>query len=148
MVPAIAAWLVPGLGHWLLGQRDRALILFLALSLLWGSGLVLGGIAAIDFRDRNNLIITVLQAPLAGNWAVFGYHRSLERRSGGVPLPQRDANDPAPLYEPSHGRMQETAALFAAIAGMLNLLAIVDVLYRDPRDPRNRVRSAVGPSGG
>ena len=74
--------------------------------------------------------------PFAGNWAVDRLHRGLETRAGGVPLPATSPMDPLPAYEPSYGRMNGAGGLFAAVVGMLNLLAVIDVFYRDPDDPR------------
>ena len=39
----VAAWLVPGLGHLLLGRKWRALILFGAIVLMFGMGLAMQG---------------------------------------------------------------------------------------------------------
>jgi hypothetical protein len=38
-----AAWLVPGAGHYLLGRRGRALVLFLAILAMFGFGLLMKG---------------------------------------------------------------------------------------------------------
>jgi hypothetical protein len=39
----VAAWLVPGLGHLLLGRRWRALILFASISVMFALGLAMQG---------------------------------------------------------------------------------------------------------
>ena len=39
----VAAWLVPGLGHWLLGRRWRALILFSAIVTMFFMGIAMQG---------------------------------------------------------------------------------------------------------
>ena len=39
----VAAWMVPGLGHWLLGRKARALILFGAIVTMFAMGLVMQG---------------------------------------------------------------------------------------------------------
>lgn len=39
----VAAWLVPGLGHFLLGKKPRALILFAAIILMFVFGLAMKG---------------------------------------------------------------------------------------------------------
>ena len=45
---AFFTWLLPGLGHWMLGHRRRAVILGGAILLLWLGGLLIGGIGVID----------------------------------------------------------------------------------------------------
>src|SRR6185436_3361442 len=42
------AWLVPGLGHFLIGQKARGIIFFAAIHLLFGAGLLVGGIRSIN----------------------------------------------------------------------------------------------------
>jgi len=37
-----------------------------------------------------------------------------------------------PAYEPSFGHIKEQGVLYTALAGLLNLLAILDVAYREP----------------
>jgi len=48
---AVAAWLLPGLGHVLLGQRRRGLLLLGAILGLYLAGLLIGGIDVIDSRQ-------------------------------------------------------------------------------------------------
>ena len=48
---AVAGWLIPGLGHWLLGMRKRGVILCIAITSLWLSGIAIGGIGVIDAHD-------------------------------------------------------------------------------------------------
>ena len=39
----VAAWMVPGLGHWLLGRKWRAMILFIAIITMFVMGVVMQG---------------------------------------------------------------------------------------------------------
>ena len=129
MAAAACAWLLPGLGHLLLGQRRRGVILLVAILSLWIAGLLLGGISVVDYQQHRYWFAG--QAMVAPSLAVQWLHSSL-RPPGGPPQP--DSN---PAYEPSYGPMFEQGQLYTATAGLLNLLAIMDVLYRDPR-PRSR----------
>ena len=125
ILAASAAWVLPGLGHFILGERRRATILAASIGLLWLSGLMVGGVSVCDHRTRPWWFVgQVLLAPsLAVNYA----HRQLR---------QRQASDLPTHYEPSYGHMSEQGILFTALAGLLNLLAVMDVAYRDPDDPR------------
>ena len=49
------------------------------------------------------------------------------------PYPGPIQTTPRPTYEPSFGRVNEQGVLYTALAGLLNLLAILDVVYQDPR---------------
>jgi Family of unknown function (DUF6677) len=129
---ALAAWLFPGLGHLLLGQKQRALILMMSIGLLWLSGWFVGGISVFD--RTGHPIWYLGQMLVAPSVLVEGYHRTLKDSNGLPPRP----DDPTGPYEPSYGHVHEQGVLFTSLAGMLNLLAIIDVLYRDPADPRHR----------
>jgi len=102
----VAAWLVPGLGHLLLGRKWRALILFLAIMAMFLMGLVMEG----EFFSTGTG--SYLQA--------LGYFGEL---CVGVVMPAARffgyAGDPL-FVSADYG----TAFLVAA--GMLNLLSILD----------------------
>ena len=131
---AIAAWLLPGLGHIALGQRQRGCILMVVIGSLWLGGLLIGGISVIDHRHRTEQGQWSLwyfgQAMLAPSVAVNTAHQTL-KRAHPVRAPQA-VSDPRPLYEPAYGHVMEQGVLYTALAGLLNLLCIIDVLYHDP----------------
>ncbi|MEX0744551.1 MAG: DUF6677 family protein [Phycisphaeraceae bacterium] len=115
---AVAAWVFPGFGHYLLGQSHRAVILATAIGALWLAGLFIGGIGSVDRATHPAWFLAqMLTAP---SLVVDFFVGRL-----------------SPV--PGFGRAGELGVLFTARAGMLNLLAIIDVLYRDPRDPRHRL---------
>jgi hypothetical protein len=118
---AIAAWLLPGLGHYLLGQRRRGGILAASIGVLWLGGLVIGGIGSFDRSQMTTSIVQIGQYGLGPSILLHEVHNWLTN-SG--------------RYEPALSRVQEQAVLYTALAGMLNLLAVMDVMYRDPRKPR------------
>lgn len=125
ILPAVAAWVVPGLGHVLLGDTRRGVILGVTIGTLWFGGLLLGGVGVFDW-DTNRL--GGLGQMLIGPSIVLDYyHQRIETRfiTGGL--------DPAshPFYEPPIGRMQEQGVLYTAMAGLLNFLVIIDVVYRE-----------------
>lgn len=135
---AVAGWAVPGLGHYLLGQRRRGGILLAAIGLLWLGGLLLGGISVIDHREHPAWFLG--QMLMAPSVLVDSFHQHL-RDHFGVPLPHSAA------YEPSFGHVNEQGTLYTALAGLLNLLAVLDVLYREADDAREMEPQAKGRSG-
>ncbi|MEQ9453960.1 MAG: DUF6677 family protein [Phycisphaeraceae bacterium] len=145
VLAGIAGWLIPGGGHAVLGERDRALVLLLSIGGLWVSGALLGGISVFDRAEHPAwYACQVLVAPTV---LVERFHASLKDPDGKAPAPPSPAPPPAspsatggggqtgmtPAYEPSHNRVNEQGTIFTAMAGLLNLLAIMDVMYRDPR---------------
>jgi Family of unknown function (DUF6677) len=177
------AWLAPGGGYFLLGQRARALIVGISIVTLFLLGILIGGIRIMD----------------PPGWGTYGYLDELVERTDGPhrlyasepirvePSSEMQEQDPraddrektigsALLNEPiselsdkpwyvgqilcgpltlaasalsvhlakpttnseipeegvpsSHSRSWEIGALYTAVAGMLNLLAIIDSAYR------------------
>lgn len=129
---AIAAWLIPGAGHLMLGQKGRAAILLASIGLLWLGGFFIGGVTVFD--RKSHPVWFMGQMLVAPSVLVEGYHRSLQTPTGLPPRP----DDPTGPYQPSFGHIHEQGVLYTSLAGMLNLLAIMDVLYRDPTDHRHR----------
>lgn len=102
-----AAWLVPGAGHYLLGRRGRALVLFLAIVIMFVFGLLMKGqffsVASASYLETLGYfgeLCVGLPMPIA---SFFGY-------SGGDPF----------------FASADFGTAFLVSAGMLNLLAILD----------------------
>lgn len=121
---AVAAWLLPGLGHYILGEKRRALILACSIGLVWLGGLVIGGTSVINHKAHMAWFAgQAMTAPsiLIDLGGQFRAERSTDK------TPARD-----PIFEPSFGHMYEQGILYTAMAGLLNLLAVIDVAYRPP----------------
>lgn len=151
--PAVAAWIYPGLGHILIGEPKRGLIVMISLTFLFVCGLLIGGVDSIDYRTQKLWFAgQCLFSPVAP--AMGYYHETLDRnmvqRIEAYQLDQRrnhqrnlDEDDalleilrtnPHSLpYIKSTGRVNEMGTLYCAMAGLLNLLAIIDVFARPRR---------------
>ncbi len=128
----ILAWLIPGLGHFVLGDRKRALIVFGTVTTLFFSGLALSGKWSLvanqqmgfDIRIRGIGLSSDVLGPLAavpesfnGLATIFSYG-SLDFDSFGQPR-----LEPAVLVAGLTIGM-----ILSAMAGILNLIAIADVV--------------------
>lgn len=151
---ALAGWLVPGAGYWLLGQRPRALVVGITIVLLFILGLFFGGIRVIDVPGYNKLGQRIMlrvqerqqdQIITTGQWALrVRPFAELADKPWFIPQslmgPINFLAAQLSLYvsaaesrsagnswiAPSHARIFEIGTLYTAIAGMLNLLAIID----------------------
>src|SRR4051794_10035504 len=47
-IVAIAAWLIPGAGYWLIGHRARGLTVGVTIIILFMSGILIGGVRSIQ----------------------------------------------------------------------------------------------------
>ncbi len=126
-VAAVLAWLWPGLGHFSLGERKRGLLIMLGVLFLFVSGVLIGGFDAVDReRDRLWFLAQALCGPVAFG-ADFINQRHIKR------LPEEEQ-----LRTTSLGHVNEMGTLFAALAGLMNLVVILDVIHHEPRKPTER----------
>jgi hypothetical protein len=138
---AVAAWLLPGLGHVLLGHRQRGAVLACSVGGLWLMGLLIGGISVVDSRAHRAWFVG--QAMLAPNVLIDFYHARLAAPYPSGPTPQDN-----PPYSPAIGRAWEIGTLFTSLAGLLNLLVILDALTRPPlpRIPTHKPTNPADPA--
>lgn len=129
---AFAAWLVPGSGYWLIGQRARAVTIGLTIVLVFLLGLLVGGVRVVDVPDvsSGDPLHHIAQKP----WFIG------QILGGGVSLvsawfSNRLAADPVTANLVSHSRNWEIGTLYTAVAGMLNLLAVIDASFRASHPP-------------
>jgi hypothetical protein len=104
---AIAAWLVPGAGHLLVGRRARALAIFVAVGGLAITGYFLRG-NVFSHRPGDAFGLLGFLADV-GSGVFYGLARFLERRGPDV---SRAAGD--------------YGTRFVAAAGIVNVLAMLD----------------------
>lgn len=126
-VAAVLAWLWPGLGHISLGERKRGGLIMFGVLFLFVSGALIGGLDVVDRkRDRLWFVAQALCGPVA-----FGADLINQRYI--KQLPKEDQ-----LRTTSLGHVNEMGTLFAALAGLMNLVVILDVLHHAPRNPAER----------
>ncbi len=158
-VAAVLAIVFPGAGHAYLGEIRRAVLIASGVMGLFFGGILVGG---IDVVDRKEDFVWFIGEGLVGPIA-FGvdyYHQNFLKVRDGVGAPPRSAfpnegRDPKtgvrveggkPPNSRSLGRVNELGTLFATIAGMLNLICIIDAAFRH-RAPAPTV-GAPGVGGG
>lgn len=120
-VVALAGWLIPGAGYWLIGQRTRGLTIGITIFLLFVAGIFIGGIKVVDAPDFNTNPVSLFgmaQKP----WFIG---QSLVGIPGIVSAMIASSVDVT-----SHARLAEISTLYTAVAGMLNLLAVIDSTFR------------------
>ena len=117
---AVLAWLVPGAGHFYLGLRKRALLLFIAIELTFFIGLYIGTLRIVD--PAQSMFWFVAQV-LAGLNTIVAHLWSTS-----LPGPYAEATTPLVRNWSYH-----MAVLYTGIAGLLNLLAVFDTVIRAGR---------------
>jgi hypothetical protein len=103
----IIGWWIPGAGHWLIGQPKRAAIIFFSIAFAFTLGIWLGSIAVID-ASSPWYWAQMLNSPAVAY---------LAHLSGSV------------YHLDSFGKPREMGEIYTGIAGMLNLLCVINAVY-------------------
>ena len=104
----LLAWLIPGAGHLLIKENKRALIIFVTIILTFCIGLYVGSIGVINpVGAKPWYIAQILNSPVV---AAIGY----QAKAGNYYV---------------FGRPNEVGQIYTSIAGLLNLLCIVNAVY-------------------
>jgi len=131
----LMAVVFPGLGHGVLGDWKRAGLICLGVMGLFLGGMLIGGIDVIDRRDDKWWF--VLQAGVGPTAFLTNYVHQKHVRTNGE-------SDPA---NQSLGRVNEVGSLYAGMAGLLNLIAIIDASWHAPASRRRRDERRSGGGG-
>jgi hypothetical protein len=108
LVVGLLAWLVPGAGHFVLKEKKRAIIIFATIVLTFCVGIYAGSIGVIDpVGTWWWYVAQIMNSPMV---AVLGH-----LTAGGA--------------YPVYGRPNEIGQIYTSIAGLLNLLCIVNAVY-------------------
>lgn len=119
---AVLAWLWPGLGHISLGQKRRGLMIMFGVLFLVVCGVLVGGIDSVDrIDDRLWFYAQSLCGPL-----VLGIDLLNQIFLKNLPEESRE-------HVTGLARVNEMGTLFIALAGLMNLVVILDALHFAPR---------------
>ncbi|MCA9297203.1 MAG: hypothetical protein KC983_11815 [Phycisphaerales bacterium] len=124
-IAGILAWIWPGLGHFSLGQRRRGILISIGMLLLIGTGLLVGGFDCVDRReDKLWFIAQAGCGPIV--FAADTVNQAVLKQGRPVTHPDR-------LKTISMGRPNEMGTLFIALAGLMNVIVILDATFFDPK---------------
>jgi hypothetical protein len=108
LIVGLLAWLVPGGGHYVLNKRRRAAVISVSIILTFLIGLYVGSVGVIDpVGAKPWYVAQIMNSPV-----VFLLGRV-------------SATGNFPVY----GRPNEIGQIYTSIAGLLNLLCIVNAVY-------------------
>lgn len=137
----LLTWLLPGLGHYLLGHRVLAIVFFVAITVPYLTGLAVGGVAN-SVNPRTNRWLFLAEMGIGG-YTVPSYFVSQRiearvlRDVGLSRIPDASVSrGEYRQYELERARYvayypeSDIAQIYLATAGLLNLLAILDAISR------------------
>jgi hypothetical protein len=104
----LSAWFVPGGGHFILGKRKHAIIIFVFIVLAFCIGIYIGSIGVINpVGAKPWYVAQVMNSPMVialGHMTATGNYRV-------------------------YGRPNEIGQIYTSVAGLLNLLCVVNAVY-------------------
>jgi hypothetical protein len=101
-------WFVPGAGHLMINEKKHAIIIFVTIALTFATGLYIGSIGVINpVGAKPWYIAQIMNSPAV---AAIG---------------RVTATGDYPVF----GRPNEIGQIYTSIAGLLNLLCIVNAVY-------------------
>lgn len=107
-IVGLLAWCVPGAGHFILKDRRHAVIIFVTIAAAFCIGIYIGSIGVINpVGAKPWYVAQLMNSPIV---LVLGHMV----KTGNYPV---------------YGRPSEIGQIYTSIAGLLNLLCIVNAIY-------------------
>lgn len=123
---AFLAWVLPGLGHLFMGQRTRGWLIMFGTFFLITCGLLIGGIDVVDMqRDRLWFIAQAFNGPIT---FILDFLNQAFLKT---------AEEATQARLTSLGNINATGTLYIALAGLMNLVVMLDALA-GPKRPQDR----------
>ena len=136
-VAGLLSWLIPGLGHIYLGQRARGWICLVTITATFWTGVAVGSVQS-TVAPRARKLWFVAQLFTGGNTLVaYSLHYYVNPESA------RSTKQ----VVASHWASADVGVHYTGVAGLLNLLVILDAIGRAEAVPVTRRRER-RPSGG
>ena len=130
----LLGWIVPGLGHIFIGDRVRGTICLAAIVLTFWTGVAIGGVrGTIDPRERSLWFIAQV---CTGVNAGVAY----TIRQSVAPIGRRHVAMPPPSWVSA-----EIGVHYTGVAGLLNILVILDAMARSERRNHRGLSTLRGP---
>ncbi|GMU80526.1 MAG: hypothetical protein IT450_04510 [Phycisphaerales bacterium] len=119
----ILAWLIPGGGHWIAGHRGLAHIYFWSITFAYVAGMLVGG-AKGSVDPRNNGWLFLAELGIGGYTVVFWLI------ANAIPtIPAHQFSPYLSIYPEA-----DISMIYLSVAGLLNVLAILDAIARTQTD--------------
>ena len=139
LLVGLAGWILPGLGYMLIGEVRRGVMVCVAILGLFIGGLFVGGVRVVDvpgYGDDGQRVLradgrwTLTSAPLptvlGKSWFVGQFLAGPVTLMAGAGSLQAAASG----YPQATAHLREIATLYCAVAGMLNLVVLIDAAHR------------------
>ena len=140
-IVGVLAWLVPGLGHLYIGDKRRGLVLMVTIVATFWCGVMMVWNARHRGRREAEPLVHGADRCRRQRADRMGLAR-VDRRGGLEDEPGKQACGTRYGKQPGHWLGLDVGIHYTGVAGLLNLLAILDALARADRPPRRDEREA------
>lgn len=138
----VLGWIVPGMGHVVLGRPVRGVIIFLTIAATFWAGMAMGGVMTLDPVNERWWFVADMLTGVHGLAAWQFYQRTWHRLASDPSVRQRQtalAREPWQAAAVMDQKLQEEhlaltaptdtiARAYSGVAGLLNLMCIFDVM--------------------
>ena len=132
-VALVLAWLVPGVGHIYIGRVKRGLVIFVTIAATFWAGVAMGGVMTVDRQSEPWWFVADMLTGLHGLTAWKHQQKVVAEVAGGIG-PKASAADFQDALSAKLAVMKielaaptdNVARAYAGVAGMINLLCIID----------------------
>lgn len=121
------AWLVPGLGHLYIGERRRGTIFLVTIAATFWTGVAVGGVRGTVHPQQRKAWFMAEICAGGHALAAYGLHRA-------IGLSEYDPHTRQWTYV-GHFHSIDVGVVYAAVAGLLNVLIIMDAVARSQGAP-------------
>jgi len=137
-IAGLLSWFLPGLGHFVMGERVRGAVLLATISVTFWSGIAIGGVVnTVDYQKHRLWFAAQLGS---GGHTIA----ACVLRSEVAPTPKAHE---APQVV-GHWLPTDIGIHYTGVAGLLSILVILDAVgLGDRRDGRRREASGTSPDG-
>jgi hypothetical protein len=125
---ALVEWIVPGGGYWMIGQRTRALVVGVSILVLFMLGILISGIRVVEAPELSgsgSVGTKILNRPWFIGQVFMG-----PTAIASAWISDELAHSARFRRIEAKARLAEIGTLYTAVAGMLNLLAMIDSAHR------------------
>ena len=108
LIVGLFSWVIPGSGYLLIKEKKRSAIIFVTITVTFCIGIYIGSIGIVDpVASKICYMGQILTSPFV---ALLGHLT----RGGGFPV---------------YGKPSEIGQIYTGVAGLLNLLCIINAVY-------------------
>ncbi len=146
---AILAWLVPGAGHIYIGRKTRGIIIFVAIAVIFWTGVAFGGVMTVDYQNQQWWFAAEMCTGMHGLVSWYRQHREYGKLRSDMltnedfQKERADCQTRAELILLRRAymdkMMQDTglalvaptetvARAYAGVAGLLNVMCVFDAM--------------------